>query len=141
MLIIFLLLREKVELITYLVYLINGWVERVVCVEVTFLALVSIDEKVSNISSYLIFNRRAHIRHQCRKTTVFSFHRCLINTGIEKTEQLSNIDYNFDHQMSPCKSKFWYSNNCLHFLKCDVPTMFWLCSAINSALDGSTYLS
>ncbi len=29
-------------------------------------------------------NRRAHIRHQCRKTTVLSCHRCLINTGVEK---------------------------------------------------------
>jgi hypothetical protein len=117
-------LVEKVELITYLVYLLNGWVERVVCVEGTFLAWVSVDEKLSKISSYLIINRRAHIRNQCRKATVLSFHRCLINTGIEKTEQLSNIDYNFDHQMSPCKSKCWYSNNCLHFLKCDVLTMF-----------------
>ncbi len=29
-------------------------------------------------------NRTVHIRHQCRKTTVLSCHRCLINTGIEK---------------------------------------------------------
>ncbi len=33
-------------------------------------------------------NRRAHIRHQCIKTTVLSCHRCLINTGIDK---LNNI--------------------------------------------------
>jgi hypothetical protein len=29
-------------------------------------------------------NRRAHIRHQCKKTTVLSCHRCLINSGVEK---------------------------------------------------------
>ena len=29
-------------------------------------------------------NRAAHIRHQCRKTTVLSCHRCLINTGVKK---------------------------------------------------------
>ncbi len=28
-----------------------------------------------------IQNRGAHIRYQCRKTTVLSCHRCLINTG------------------------------------------------------------
>jgi hypothetical protein len=27
-------------------------------------------------------NRTMHIRHQCRKTTVLSCHRCLINTGV-----------------------------------------------------------
>ncbi len=31
-----------------------------------------------------IGNRRAHIRHQWRKTTVLSCHRCLINTDVEK---------------------------------------------------------
>ena len=31
------------------------------------------------------------------------------------------MDYNFDHQMSLSKSKCWYSNNCLHFLKGAVP--------------------
>jgi hypothetical protein len=29
-------------------------------------------------------NGTEHIRHQCMKTTVLSFHRCLINTGVEK---------------------------------------------------------
>ncbi len=29
-------------------------------------------------------NRTACIRHQCRKTTVLSCHRCLLNTGVEK---------------------------------------------------------
>jgi hypothetical protein len=28
-----------------------------------------------------------------------------------------NVDKNFDHHMSLSKSKYWYSNNCLHFLK------------------------
>jgi hypothetical protein len=38
-----------------------------------------------------------------------------------KNEQHLNIYYNFYHQMSLRKSKCWYSNNCLHFLKCAVP--------------------
>ena len=29
-------------------------------------------------------NRTAHIRHLCRKTTVFSYHRCLFKTGVKK---------------------------------------------------------
>ncbi len=29
-------------------------------------------------------NWRAHIRHQCRKTTVLNCHRCLINTVLKK---------------------------------------------------------
>ncbi len=33
-------------------------------------------------------NRRAHIRHQCRKATVLSCHRCLINTGVEKMNNI-----------------------------------------------------
>jgi len=36
-------------------------------------------------------NRRARIRHQCRRTTVLSYHRCLINTGVEKIEQHFNF--------------------------------------------------
>jgi hypothetical protein len=38
-----------------------------------------------------------------------------------KIEQHLNIDYIFDHQMSLCKGKCWYSNNCLQFLKHAVP--------------------
>ncbi len=34
------------------------------------------------------YNRRALIRHQCRKTTVLSCHRCLINTCIEKMNSI-----------------------------------------------------
>ncbi len=31
------------------------------------------------------------------------------------------MEYNFDHQMSLSKSKCWYSNSCLHFLRRAVP--------------------
>ncbi len=41
--------------------------------------------KQQNVSS---LSRRAHIRHQCRKTTVLSCHRCLINTGVEKMNNI-----------------------------------------------------
>jgi hypothetical protein len=41
-------------------------------------------------------------------------------TLVLKNENL-NIAKNFDHQNSPNKSKCWYSNNCLHFLKRAVP--------------------
>jgi len=34
------------------------------------------------------FNRTAHIRHQCKKTIVLSYHRCLINTGIVKMNNI-----------------------------------------------------
>jgi hypothetical protein len=61
-------------------------------------------------------------QHICRKTTLLSCHRCLINTGVEKIEQhLNIIDLNFDREMSLSKSKCWYSKNSLHFLKCAVP--------------------
>ena len=33
-------------------------------------------------------NRTTHIRHQCRKTTVLSFYRCLINSGVEKVNYI-----------------------------------------------------
>jgi hypothetical protein len=33
-------------------------------------------------------NRSARIRHKCRKTTVLSCHRCLINPGIEKMNNI-----------------------------------------------------
>jgi hypothetical protein len=33
-------------------------------------------------------NRTTRIRHQCKKTTVLSCHRCLINTGVKKNEQV-----------------------------------------------------
>ncbi len=33
-------------------------------------------------------NRAPHIRHQCRKKTVFSCHRCLINSGVEKMNNI-----------------------------------------------------
>ncbi len=76
-------------------------------------------------------NRTAHIRHQCRKTTVLSCHRCQINTGVEKNEL--NMDLNFDHQMSLSKSKSWFSNNCLQFLKRAVP-LYWAFSFRKNSL-------
>ncbi len=36
--------------------------------------------------------RTARIRHQCQKTTVLSCHRCLINTDVEKMNNILNID-------------------------------------------------
>jgi hypothetical protein len=36
-----------------------------------------------------VSNRRACIRHQSMKTAVLSFHGCLINTGVEK---INNIE-------------------------------------------------
>ncbi len=57
------------------------------------------------ISQICWSNRTWHIRHQWRKTTVLSCHRCLINTGVEKLS----------------KSKCWYLNNWIHFLKRAVP--------------------
>jgi hypothetical protein len=35
------------------------------------------------------------------------------------------MDWNFDHQMSLNKSKCWYSNNCLCFLKRSAPFNKW----------------
>ena len=66
------------------------------------------------------YNRTVRVKHQCRKTTVLSWHRCLINTGV-KNELHLNIDYNFKHKMSLSRSKCWYSNNCLYFLNVLVP--------------------
>jgi hypothetical protein len=34
--------------------------------------------------TFFVCNRMAHIRHQCRETTVLCCHRCRINIGIEK---------------------------------------------------------
>ncbi len=58
-----------------------------------------------------ILNKRALIRHQCKKTTVLSSHRCLNSSGVEKMNKILNIDQNFDHQMYLSKMKYWYSNN------------------------------
>jgi hypothetical protein len=38
--------------------------------------------------SGLSFNGTAHIRQQCRKTTVLSCHGCLIKTGLEKMNSI-----------------------------------------------------
>jgi hypothetical protein len=38
-----------------------------------------------DILNYLLgSDTTVHIRHQCRKATIFSSHRWLINTGVEK---------------------------------------------------------
>jgi len=37
----------------------------------------------------MLFNRTARIKHQCRKMTVISCHRCLINIGVEKVNNIS----------------------------------------------------
>ncbi len=85
------------------------------CLQTYFLVINNSKDSTKNC-----YNRRTHIRHQCRKTTLITCQRCLINTGVEKNEQHLNIDQNFDHQMSLSQSKCWYSNNCLHLLKCAV---------------------
>ncbi len=46
-------------------------------------------------------------------------------TLVLKNEQHLNIEWNFDCQMSLSKSKYWYSKNCLHFLKQAVPLVQW----------------
>jgi hypothetical protein len=56
-------------------------------------------------NSSFVSNRKACIRHRCRKTTVLSCHRCLLNPGVEKNELHLNIDKNFDHPLSLSKSK------------------------------------
>jgi len=72
----------------------------------------------------------------------------IISSSIEHVlEQHLNIDQNFDHQMSLSKSKCWYSNNCLHFLKHAVPlnnNLFYLLhlsSRISTHLATMLYLA
>jgi hypothetical protein len=45
-----------------------------------------------------------------QEKTALSCHRCLMNTGVEKNEQLLIVENNFDPQMSLSKNKCWYSN-------------------------------
>jgi hypothetical protein len=40
------------------------------------------------IAFYNLHNGTAHNRHQCRKTAVLSCHRFLINSGIEKMNNI-----------------------------------------------------
>jgi hypothetical protein len=64
-------------------------------------------------------NRTEHISHLCKKAALLSCHRCLIKTSVEKNELHLNIDYNFDHQMSLSKSKwfiFCYAE--CHYAEC-----------------------
>ncbi len=44
--------------------------------------------RVVNKEKYSIANGTAHIRHQCRTITVLSHHRCLINSGVEKMNNI-----------------------------------------------------
>jgi hypothetical protein len=56
------------------------------------LVVVVVPPVVKVIKSFLCnetpVNRTACFRHQCRKTTVLSFHRCLIYTGVEKMKNI-----------------------------------------------------
>ncbi len=45
-----------------------------------------------DVSASLKPHITVHDIHLCRKTTVLSCHRCLINTGFENNEQHFNID-------------------------------------------------
>jgi hypothetical protein len=75
-------------------------------------------------TSNVTVNRKAYIIHQCRKTTVLSCHRCLINPGVEKW-----TTFQFGVELWPPdvskKSQCWYSNICLHFLEHAVPLKGW----------------
>jgi hypothetical protein len=47
------------------------------------------ESKKNEISKlYTSDNRRARIRTQCKKTTVLICHSCLINTGVEKINNI-----------------------------------------------------
>ncbi len=89
----------------------NLYIANLECFHNTALPRTGLSQTGSNVYM-LIYNRTVRIRHQCRKTTVLSCHRCLTHI---------NIDKNFYHQMSLSKSKCQYSNNCLHFLMCVFP--------------------
>ncbi len=45
-----------------------------------------------------------------------------------------NIDYNYDHQRSLSKRKFWYSSSCLQFLKRAVPFAILMMANVIGAL-------
>ncbi len=51
----------------------------------------------SQFTGKMVYNRRARIRHQCRKTTVLSRNRCSIHTGVEKM----NYIYNYRLELCP----------------------------------------
>jgi hypothetical protein len=57
-----------------------------------FLSFLGLPNLGSKPYIFWIFNRTACIRHQCKKATALSCHRCLINSGVEKNEQHLNID-------------------------------------------------
>jgi hypothetical protein len=43
---------------------------------------------LSMLKTFQNIYRKARIRHQCRKTTALSCYRCLINTGVEKMNNI-----------------------------------------------------
>ncbi len=45
-------------------------------------------ERMEQLGMKNVNNRTAHNWHQCRKTTVLSCHRCVINSGVEKTNYI-----------------------------------------------------
>ncbi len=59
------------------------------------MSLANSDNHIKLLCEKFCANRRAHIRHLCRKTTVFNCHRCLINTGVEKMSKIKKIDQSF----------------------------------------------
>jgi len=56
-------------------------------------ALILLSYKLSSVTlKYSQVKRTAHIRHQCRKATVLSCNRCLLNTGVKENERHLDID-------------------------------------------------
>jgi hypothetical protein len=50
---------------------------------------IFIDIMSGFMPSVIMLNSTAHIRHQSRKATALSCHRCLINTGVEVMNNIS----------------------------------------------------
>jgi len=97
------LLNHKIEKKIYIIRLVNTSGRK---------SSILKPDEISNLAG---INRKAHIRHQCRKTTVLGCHRCL-TTALKKW---TTFKYRLELSppMSLSKCKCWYSNNCLHFLK------------------------
>ena len=49
---------------------------------------MAVDVIQTTIAKSVKNSKTAHIRHQCKKTAVLSYHRCLINTGFEKMNNI-----------------------------------------------------
>ncbi len=50
--------------------------------------VINLDCYKTQLKILKAYIRTAQIRHQCRKATVLSCHRCPINTGIEKMNNI-----------------------------------------------------